>query len=171
MNREKAGRVAFGVLLVFYCIDVLLPAIGTTWFARTEAHLFWVGSLLFYFPMVTALAGMALIYAKQKLSWWTVPLLIYATVPAAFMVTMLIRSGALVTIQEGARNTQGFAAGALLSILLVFANIFFPLFIGGPIALATLVWAEKEWKKLVAIPVISFVVLTITFFLLLTDRA
>lgn len=121
--------------------------------------------------MITSITGMALIYAKQKFSWWLAPILIYAAIPLAFVTTLLLRSGALVTVQEAARNTQGFGAGALISAVFLFTAIAFPIFIGGPIVLAVCVWAEKDIKKIVAIPIISYVVLTMTFFLLLIDRA
>lgn len=170
MNREKIGARAFGILLGFYGLDIILPAIGMTWFARTEAHLFWVALLLFFLPIMTSVVGMVLIYGTRKLSWWLAPIFAYSTIPVASLATVLLRSGTLVTVQEGARNTQGFLAGAVLSVLLVFAQIAFPIFIGTPIVFATLVWAKQDWKKLVAIPAVSFVILTGTFFLLLIDR-
>lgn len=170
MSREKIGLIAFGTLLGFYGLDVLLPIIGMTWFARTEAHLFWVGGLFFCLPIMTSNVGMLLIYAKRQLSWWIAPLLVYTTIPLAFATTLLLRSGTLVAVQEGARNTQGFAGGAVFSVLLVLALVAFPLFIGTPIVFATLVWAKQDRTRLIAVPLISFVVLTGTFFLLLINR-
>lgn len=170
IERKKIGSIAFGILLGLYFIDVVLPIVGKMWFSRPVVHLFWTGFLFFVLPMITSLVGMVFVYGRQKFSWWLAPILIYVTAPVAFLATLLLRSGVLVQVQEAARNTQGFGAAALISVIEIASAIMFPLFIGSPIVLATLVWSEKDWKKLIAIPVVSFVVLTVTFFLLLIDH-
>jgi hypothetical protein len=171
IERKKIGTVTFWVLLGLYLVDVALPIVGKTWLARSGVHLFWSGFLFFVLPMMTSLVGMVFVYGKQKFSWWLAPILVYIVAPAALVATVLLRSGTLVHVQEAAQNTQGFAAGAFIAAVVVSSAIAFPLFIGSPIVLAVCIWAEKDIKKVVAIPVISFVVLTVTFFLLLIDRA
>lgn len=169
MERKKIGAVALGVLIALYCIDVFLVMIGANWFARSEVRIFWMGLLFVSLPMFTSCIGAIVIYGKQTLSWWLTPILAYVVVPGAIIATAFLRQGTLVSVQEGARNTQGFGGGAVLAVTLIASALLLPLLVGSPIALATAVWAKHDWKKLIAIPVISFIVLTGTFFLLLID--
>lgn len=171
MERKKIGDVALGVLIALYCINVFLVTIGYDWFARSEARIFWMGVLFMSLPMFSSLAGAIVIYGKQTLSWWLTPMLAYIVVPGAVIATAFLRQGTLVSVQEGARNTQGFSGGAVLAVILIASALLLPLLVGGPIALATAVWAKHDWKKLVAIPAVSFIIITGIFFIYLLDRA
>lgn len=171
MKRETTARVLLTVLLCCYAINAMLIVFGSDWLARSGAHLMWVGSFLFVFPSIIAVIGMAQMYAVRKLTWWLVPILAYSVVPLAFVTTLFLRTKTLVTVQEAAQNTQGFGAGNLLLAIYLFCAVAFPLCIGGPIALGTLLWAKRDWKKLVAILLISFVLITAMFLFSLINRA
>ena len=171
MKREVLSRVLLTVLLGCYALNAALIVFGNDWFARSGLHLMWIALLLFIFPILIGAIGMAHVYVAQKLMWWLVPVLAYSVAPVAFVMTLFLRTKTLVTVQDAAQNTQGFGAGNLVLAIFLFSALAFPLCIGGPIVLGTLAWAKRDWKKLVAILSISFVLITAIFFFSLIHRA
>lgn len=144
--------VLYGVAaLLVYRLFVLAGHLsGDVWLLLFVA----LGFVLFL-ASVVSMFGMRV---SRSITPWMYPSIIAPTIPAAIFGNILLHFP-FITVAERAQNTQGYAAAAILSILVIFLTVASFAFLALPLLVGVGCWAEKDTKKFVIMSGVSFVVL------------
>ncbi len=140
------GVVAF---LVYWLFSSAGHLSGDAWLLQLIA----LGLALFS-ASVVSMFGMR---ASRSITPWMYPSIIVPTIPAAIFANIFLHFP-LITVAERAQNTQGYAAAAILNILVIFLTVASFVFLALPLLVGIGCWAEKDTKKFVIISGISFVI-------------
>lgn len=141
------GAVVFIVFKLFVLAGHLS---GETWLL-----LFVLLGFTLFLSSVVSMFGMR---ASRSITPWMYPSIIAPTIPAAIFGNILLHFP-FISVAERAQNTQGYAAAAMLSILVIFLTVASFTFLALPLLVGIGCWAEKDTRTFTIMSGVSFVVL------------